>query len=56
MTAIKYDLKKDCFYVQFAGTMGMNFDYKMVLRVAEKLKQEKKISDPSGEREGREAK
>ena len=39
----KYDLKKDCFYVQFAGTMGMNFDYKMVLQVAEKLKQEKKI-------------
>ena len=39
----KYDLEKDCFYVQFAGTMGMNFDYKMVLRVAEKLKQEKKI-------------
>lgn len=39
----KYDMKKDIFYVQFAGTMGMNFDYKMVLKMAEKLKNEKDV-------------
>lgn len=39
----KNDMKKNIFYVQFAGTMGMNFDYRMVLKVAEKLKEEKDI-------------
>lgn len=39
----KYNMRKDIFYVQFAGTMGMNFDYKMVLSVAEKLKDQKDI-------------
>lgn len=34
----KYDLRNDKFYVQYAGTMGYVFDYKMVLYVAEKLK------------------
>ena len=34
----KYGLCKDKFYVQYAGTMGYVFDYKMVLNVAEKLK------------------
>lgn len=34
----KYNLSKDKFYVQYAGTMGYVFDYKMVLSVAEKLK------------------
>ena len=34
----KYDLSRDKFYVQYAGTMGYVFDYKMVLNVAEKLK------------------
>ncbi|MDP3014645.1 MAG: glycosyltransferase family 4 protein, partial [Candidatus Subteraquimicrobiales bacterium] len=34
----KYDLSKDKFYVQYAGTMGYVFDYKMVLNVAEKLR------------------
>lgn len=33
----KYDMKKDIFYVQYAGTMGFVFDYQMVLKVAEKL-------------------
>lgn len=39
----KYDMKKEVFYVQYAGTMGFNFDYKMVLKVAEILKAEKNI-------------
>ncbi|AMC94055.1 hypothetical protein AOC36_08655 [Erysipelothrix larvae] len=34
----KYKLKRHMFYVQYAGTMGYVFDYKMVLKVAEKLK------------------
>lgn len=34
----KYGLRKDKFYVQYAGNMGYVFDYKMVLDVAEKLK------------------
>ncbi len=34
----KYDLSKDKFYIQYAGTMGYVFDYKMVLDVAELLK------------------
>ena len=34
----KYELSRDKFYVQYAGTMGYVFDYKMVLNVAEKLK------------------
>lgn len=33
----KYSLSKDKFYVQYAGTMGYVFDYKMVLDVAEIL-------------------
>ncbi len=33
----KYNLSNDKFYVQYAGTMGYVFDYKMVLDVAEKL-------------------
>lgn len=39
----KYGMAKDLFYVQYAGTMGFNFDYKMVLDVAEILKDEKDI-------------
>ena len=39
----KYNMKKDVFYVQYAGTMGFNFDYRMVLKVAEILKDEKNI-------------
>lgn len=39
----KYDMKKNFFYVQFAGTMGFNFDYQMVLNVAELLKSEHDI-------------
>lgn len=34
----KYKMSKDKFYVQYAGTMGYVFDYKMVLNVAERLK------------------
>lgn len=34
----KYHMSKDVFYVQYAGTMGFVFDYKMVLAVAENLK------------------
>lgn len=34
----KYNMSKDKFYVQYAGTMGFVFDYKMVLSVAENLK------------------
>lgn len=39
----KYNMSKDKFYVQYAGTMGFVFDYKMVLTVAENLKQYKDI-------------
>jgi glycosyltransferase involved in cell wall biosynthesis len=39
----KYDLDKDKFYVQYAGTMGYVFDYKMVLNVAANLKSYKDI-------------
>lgn len=39
----KYDMRKDIFYVQFAGTMGLNFDYRMVMKVAELLKDQKDI-------------
>lgn len=39
----KYDLSPDKFYVQYAGTMGYVFDYKMVLYIAEKLKNYKNI-------------
>ncbi|HZG73355.1 MAG TPA: glycosyltransferase family 4 protein [Chondromyces sp.] len=34
----KYNLPRDRFYVQYAGTMGYVFDYKMVLDVAELLR------------------
>lgn len=36
-------MSKDYFYVQYAGTMGYVFDYHMILKVAELLKNEKKI-------------
>lgn len=39
----KYNMTKDKFYVQYAGTMGFVFDYKMVLTVAENLKKYKDI-------------
>jgi glycosyltransferase involved in cell wall biosynthesis len=39
----KYDLSSDKFYVQYAGTMGYDFDYKMVINVAEKLKKYRDI-------------
>lgn len=39
----KYNMSKDIFYVQYAGTMGFVFDYKMVLTVAENLKKYKDI-------------
>ena len=39
----KYDMKPDTFYVQYAGTMGFNFDYRLVIRVAEMLREEKDI-------------
>lgn len=39
----KYNMSKDKFYVQYAGTMGFVFDYKMVLTVAENLKNYKDI-------------
>lgn len=39
----KYTLSKDKFYVQYAGTMGHVFDYKMVLHVASLLKEYKDI-------------
>lgn len=39
----KYDMSPDVFYVQYAGTMGFNFDYRLVLRVAEMLKDEENI-------------
>lgn len=34
-----YSLTNDKFYVQYAGTMGFNFDYMVVVKVAELLKQ-----------------
>lgn len=34
----KYNMSRDKFYVQYAGTMGFVFDYKMVLEVASRLK------------------
>ena len=39
----KYNMSRDIFYVQYAGTMGFVFDYKMVLTVAENLKKYKDI-------------
>lgn len=39
----KYNMQKDIFYVQYAGTMGFNFDYRMVIKVAELLKDQKDI-------------
>lgn len=39
----KYNLSSTKFYVQYAGTMGYVFDYKMVLDVAELLKNYKEI-------------
>lgn len=35
----KYNMNKDTFYVQYAGTMGYVFDYKMVIEVAQRLYQ-----------------
>lgn len=39
----KYDMSQEKFYVQYAGTMGYVFDYKMVLEVAEKMKEDNDI-------------
>ena len=39
----KYKMKKNVFYVQYAGTMGFNFDYKLVIDVAKILSQHKDI-------------
>ena len=39
----KYNMSPDMFYVQYAGTMGFVFDYKMVLKVAENLKEYKDV-------------
>lgn len=39
----KYNLSKDKFYIQYAGTMGYVFDYKMVIELANKLKKYKDI-------------
>lgn len=39
----KYNLSRDIFYVQYAGTMGYVFDYETVINVAEKLKEYKDI-------------
>ncbi|NDI34883.1 glycosyltransferase family 4 protein [Chengkuizengella sediminis] len=39
----KYNIDTNKFYVQFAGTLGYVFDYKMVLDVAERLKGETNI-------------
>lgn len=39
----KYNLSKDMFYVQYAGTTGYVFDYKAFLFVANGLKEESKI-------------
>lgn len=40
----KYKLEKEKFYVQYAGTMGYVFDYEMVLKVAEILRDQKDIT------------
>lgn len=39
----KYGMKKEIFYIQYAGTMGFNFDYNLVIEVAELLKEYKDI-------------
>ena len=39
----KYDMSPDIFYVQYAGTMGFNFDYRLVVHVAEILKDQENI-------------
>lgn len=39
----KYQMSPDKFYVQYAGTMGYVFDYKIVLDAAEKLKDDDNI-------------
>ena len=39
----KYNIQQDKFYVQFAGTIGLIFDYKTVIEVAKRLKNEKDI-------------
>ncbi len=39
----KYELDKNAFYVQYAGTMGTNFNPEPILEVAERLKDEKDI-------------
>ena len=41
--AKKYNLSKDIFYVQYAGTIGYVFDYKAFLYIANVLKDESKI-------------
>lgn len=38
-----YNLSHNTFYVQYAGTMGFNFDYMMVVKVAELLREYKDI-------------
>ncbi len=39
----KYDLSRDKFYVQYAGTMGTNFNPDIILKVAELLKDHPEI-------------
>lgn len=39
----KYNMRRDLFYVQYAGTMGFNFDYQMVIKVAEILKKQEDV-------------
>lgn len=39
----KYNMSKDKFYIQYAGTMGYVFDYKMVIEVARCLTHNEKI-------------
>lgn len=39
----EYEMSRDAFYVQYAGTMGYVFDYNMVITVAGKLKKETNI-------------
>lgn len=39
----KYDIPTDKFYVQFAGTIGYVFNYKTVIELAKRLKNEKNI-------------
>ena len=39
----KYNLSQDKFYIQYAGTMGYVFDYKMVIEVARCLTHNEKI-------------